>query len=286
MLCPQRPSRAAFSSLTAQEATTGNAPQRAAQMHHEAPPPPLKQAPLMHHTTVAVVPPDASWEHIQAARMLVRDKGLWRWPPHANLLYPFVAPRRFRGAAPVLLEALALVEPFDVRLRELRTFVHPRSATLWLHPEPAEPLVRLQAALERALPQCNAQTVNHGGQFTPHFTVGHFESEQVASEARERILASNEWPAEGVQFRVEEIVVMAREGADGQFEPSWRIPLGAAATSTVLEPILCHGERFIHMPSERFDFCERSPKASKWKRRRRRSDNKPTDLSCHPVSQG
>ena len=52
--------------------------------------------PLMaHETSVALVPPDSAWPPIQDARMLVQDKGLWRWPPHANLLYPFVAPAEF-----------------------------------------------------------------------------------------------------------------------------------------------------------------------------------------------
>ena len=50
---------------------------------------------MAHETSVALIPPDSAWPPIQDARMLVQDKGLWRWPPHANLLYPFVAPAEF-----------------------------------------------------------------------------------------------------------------------------------------------------------------------------------------------
>jgi 2'-5' RNA ligase len=53
--------------------------------------------PLYHHWTVCVVPPPSStssskevWEAITEARTRLKDPGLYRWPPHVNLLYPFV----------------------------------------------------------------------------------------------------------------------------------------------------------------------------------------------------
>ena len=66
-----------------------------------------KFKPLMsHETSVALIPPDVAWPPIQDARMLVQDKGLWRWPPHANLLYPFVAPSEFEVSVSPTIERL------------------------------------------------------------------------------------------------------------------------------------------------------------------------------------
>ena len=233
---------------------------------------PLDGCPLMHHTTVALIPPDEAWPPIQEARKLVRDKGLWRWPPHANLLYPFVAPRLFRAAAERLALAVGGVEPFDVRLRELRIFKHPRSATLWLHPEPSREnaLIELQAALQSAIPHADQQTAGHGGSFTAHMTVGSFPSEEAALAAKEEIMAAALWDAEeGVTFTVTEVVVMARDGAEGQFEPRWRIPLGPAGRGRPVGPME-RGEGFLHMPKEMPEYCVREPGGKKKGRRGRR----------------
>lgn len=46
-----------------------------------------------HHLTVCMVPPETSmytWEQLTRCRTELRDAGLYRWPPHANLLYPFL----------------------------------------------------------------------------------------------------------------------------------------------------------------------------------------------------
>ena len=202
----------------------------------------------------------------------MQDRGLWRWPPHANLLYPFVAPQHFPEAATLLIPALSRLAPFTVRLRELRIFVHKRSATLWLHPEVEGPeanssaFQELQQVLQTQLPQCDAQTASHGGVFTPHFTVGHFESEAAALLARESIMASAAWPAAGISFRVGHVVLMARDGSDGQFEPRWRVPLGEDASQACE---LAQGERFAGMPRERPAFCDVAPGAAK--RRRKKS---------------
>lgn len=274
-LCPQRPPSPLLGRRAAAAAPT--------QQQQPVPPStrkqdgPLLAAPLGHDCTVAFVPPDSAWPPIQAVRYLVEDKGLWRWPPHANLLYPFVAPRRFREAAPILLEALSAVAPFTVTLNELRVFVHKRSATLWLHPDDASGGHRwqqLSSALQAAMPQCDAQTANHGGTFTAHVTVGHFESEEAATEARARILESGVWPADGVSFCVREVTIMAREGVEGQFEPRWKLPLGLdgaelAQAAAALEPI-SRDTRFAGMPLECPDFCRRQPKRKGGRRRSQR----------------
>ena len=243
----------------------------------------LRTAALMHHTSVALIPPDEVWPAIQAARTLVRDRGLWRWPPHANLLYPFVAPQHFYAAAHELAAATASVAPFDLTLSDFRVFVHSkRSATLWLHPEPSRPdaLVELQAALQAAVPQANTQTSAHGGVFTAHFTIGHFAGEAAALAARDAILAyADLWPPAGITFRVDAAVLMARDGPDGQFEPRWRVRLGQPEPGSALAPVgpLPRGEAFTLMPSQMPDFCVREKSGSRGWRRRGRSRRQPAE---------
>ncbi len=49
----------------------------------------------------------------------MHDKGFTRWPPHINLLYPFLEDRGrgFAEAAEVAAAAVADVEPFQVGKR-------------------------------------------------------------------------------------------------------------------------------------------------------------------------
>ena len=58
----------------------------------------LARCAKQHSSTVALVPPESVWAPLQQARLNLRDKGLYRWPPHLNLLYPFVPPCDFAAA--------------------------------------------------------------------------------------------------------------------------------------------------------------------------------------------
>jgi len=55
----------------------------------------LVSARKSHCITICMVPPPTSkstWTQLTSARRKYRDPGFYRWPPHANLLYPFVEP--------------------------------------------------------------------------------------------------------------------------------------------------------------------------------------------------
>jgi 2'-5' RNA ligase len=124
-----------------------------------------------HQTAVAVVPPPEVWGPIQAVRQR-HDRQFRRWMPHVNLLYPFYPPERFDEAVPRLAAACGRVAPFAVTLAEFHFFEHPSgAATLWLFPEPREALVRLQAVLQVACPDCD-DPARFAARFTPHLSVG------------------------------------------------------------------------------------------------------------------
>lgn len=74
----------------------------------------LQAAAKTHKTAVALVPPRAAWPAIQAVRVF-NDKSFCRWPPHVNLLYPFLEEQHFEAAAQAAAAALAGVQPFQAR---------------------------------------------------------------------------------------------------------------------------------------------------------------------------
>jgi hypothetical protein len=52
-----------------------------------------KHIPKLATLTICIVPPPSAnevWEQITRARTQLKDPGLFRWPPHVNLLYPFI----------------------------------------------------------------------------------------------------------------------------------------------------------------------------------------------------
>ncbi|HOB75483.1 MAG TPA: 2'-5' RNA ligase family protein [Phycisphaerae bacterium] len=175
-----------------------------------------------HQTAIAVVPPEWCWEPIQAIRR-VHDRQVRRWMPHINLVYPFRPAEEFDALAGALTRACMEIEPFDVRLAEFRHFRHgPRSFTLWLAPEPAAALARLQAALMSVVPDCDEQ-VRHPGGFTPHLSVGQV-SDAREMERLKTDLQANWRP---VSFRIEGVSLIWRgRPPDDVFRVGRVIPLG------------------------------------------------------------
>jgi hypothetical protein len=69
-----------------------------------------------HKSTVCIIPPLAVQQAVQSIRCF-KDKSFVRWPPHINLLYPFIEDQgpAFENAATAAVGALADVQPFEVR---------------------------------------------------------------------------------------------------------------------------------------------------------------------------
>ena len=123
-----------------------------------------------HTTAVVLIPPKDVWEPIQRIRR-VHDRQLRRWMPHVTLLYPFRPRSEFAEAFPKVEAACRRVEPFTCTLASFRCFEHAASYTMWLAPEPAERLARLQRELVREFPDCD-EAGRYDGGFTPHLSVG------------------------------------------------------------------------------------------------------------------
>ena len=209
------------------------------------------KVPKVHHSTVALVPPDDAWTTIQNARRSLGDRGLFRWPPHINLLYPFVPPDRYPDALPRISAALRNIEPFELSLDALGCFGGRQRGVLYVYASAPESLARLrqlQGALEAAMPMCDDQRKAGGGnEFVPHMTICHYASRAEAEEAKAQLEASAEWRP--TTFRVADaaVHVMLRQGDSGQFERCATVALGCgAAEAQLLDP----PARFVGMPLE------------------------------------
>ena len=79
----------------------------------------MDAAMLSHSSAVCLIPPRSCWDQLQEDRCF-KDKAFVRWPPHINLLYPFLSDggTTFEEAARTARYSIAAVQPFEVCFRQ------------------------------------------------------------------------------------------------------------------------------------------------------------------------
>ena len=240
-----------------------------------APPEPRKS----HCTTVCAVPPPSAteaWGALTRARLQLRDPGFYRWPPHANLLYPFLElksmKKRSEGSeseqGPLfdddMLDALERVaakcHPFEVTISELGTFGNKNRGVLWAYPrshaigdeppvegetafcDPDEPLIQLQSLLEAEFPTCTEQRKSRD--FHPHITLSHYANVDEALHAKEQI--ETWWTP--IRYTTDEIYVLRRVGDEGQFEISATVCLARDKSNSIVDDASTTHRVQVHDP--------------------------------------
>lgn len=178
-----------------------------------------------HATAVVIIPPESCWEPIQKIRRL-HDRKVRTWMPHITLSYPFRPRHTFDQLEPQLARLCAELEPFQISLTRFRHFHHRGpNYTIWLAPEPAEIVARLQAALRRLLPDCD-DVARHAHGFTPHLSVGQAHGHETMSVLKKTLQAY--W--EPLSFPAREISLICRDRPpDDVFRVDRRIPFGSRA---------------------------------------------------------
>lgn len=187
---------------------------------------------LTYKTAIALLPPSSIISPIEAVRS-VHDKNFKRWPPHINLIYPFLAspletsdsnaPRLSQAIQARLEKATSGIHAFRVSLNAdpPGTFHHSKSSkTVWLGPVPDNNVKQLQAALQAEFAECDSDQ----RAFTPHLSIGQARTDKVAEQLRKEI--SNK-VAEFGQFEkgasrtldwfVGKVYVIERKGFHGRF---------------------------------------------------------------------
>jgi 2'-5' RNA ligase len=127
-------------------------------------------------TALTLIPDTAAWPMIQLLRK-DHDKQVRNWPPHINILYPFVPREELDDAAHMLAAALMHIRPLRLKFSRLDRF----GSTAFLVPEDMdEPgcLASIHAACKVAFP--NLQQTRE--EWQPHLTIGQFKSEEACIE--------------------------------------------------------------------------------------------------------
>jgi len=173
-----------------------------------------------HTSALAWIPPPESpiYEAIQTIRQKY-DRLIHRWPPHVNILYPFVPVDEFEEAAKRLALALTNTSQFDVTLEDIGHFEHgQKSCTAWLRPKETEQFAEVQRLCEEVFPHCNE--VSTRGQFVPHLTVGQCNDMDDVNN----LISQVGWTP--VSSQCGELCLISRKGNDDPFEVHWRVALG------------------------------------------------------------
>ncbi|KAH9870075.1 hypothetical protein J1614_006997 [Plenodomus biglobosus] len=198
---------------------------------------------LSQKCALVLLPPPSITAPIEAVRRLY-DRHFERWPPHINLLYPFlnspstISEDKEGGKIAHLKHDLRIriqcaiknIQPFHTSLNADTPghFKHSsKSNTVWLGPT-AQSVWDLQAALQAEFAECNALP------FIPHLSVGQARSqttvEHLQAEIRESVrkhLTDREDAAPiALSWYVDRLSVIERTGYKDRFKVIGTIELG------------------------------------------------------------
>jgi len=176
-----------------------------------------------HRSAVVLIPPLEVWAPIQDIRRRY-DRQFRRWMPHVTLLYPFRPPEQFEEAVQHLTQVSLCMPPFELELATFQHFEHNLgSFTMWLAPQPPEPLMELQTRLLGAFPDCNDVSLHTGG-FLPHLSVGQARTRDELMH-RLALLQAGFRP---IRFTAAEIALIHRgPGHQERFEVERLVPFRA-----------------------------------------------------------
>ncbi|KPJ73598.1 hypothetical protein AMJ52_03530 [candidate division TA06 bacterium DG_78] len=121
-------------------------------------------------------------------------------PPHITLAFPFILEKNWQRKRSALNDCLKTFKAFDITLRELAVFTGSQRV-LWLKPEDSGNLLRIHTALAEKF---SDYFVASEFEFTPHLTIGFFESDEMMYEAKNKISSE----MKPLHFLVDEIVYM------------------------------------------------------------------------------
>jgi 2'-5' RNA ligase len=185
-------------------------------------------AALTYTTAIVVIPPQETWQAIQAIRQQ-HDRKFRRWMPHITLVYPFRPMDDFSVLREPLTAAVARLPAFDVALAEFKTFRHRRDYTIWLNLVPHEPSVELHEVLSQA----SLAEPSTTSRFQPHLSVGQVQGK----DKMQRLVGELQTAWKPVSFRVECVsIIWRREPPDDVFRIAEEIPLAGEFVNDKASP--------------------------------------------------
>ena len=175
-------------------------------------------------TALCIIPPQHQCEEIDKLRSLY-DKAYEKWPPHINLVYPFVNSEQLPRAKELLethlRTAFADVSPVTATLGGAGIFKHKKDTTIFLQEKDGreeQVLTSLRSEVLQALGQKSTPHVFH-------LTVGQAEDNSVA--ARQFLVDKINFLPE-IEFEVSSLVILTREKTVGKTDATSQMRLWGA----------------------------------------------------------
>ena len=165
--------------------------------------------PSSHDTALCLIPPQSLWPAINRVRSL-NDKAYGKWPPHINLVYPFVPPAMLSEAAEVLEQLdLSGLQSSSISIDGADAFVHRKYSMLYLKPSGDSGCYL--PALVNNIRRSFGWDAQPG--FQPHLTVG--QSEDPASDMH-KLLLEKARLLTPISWDLTHLVIMKRDELRGE----------------------------------------------------------------------
>ncbi|KAF2490854.1 hypothetical protein BU16DRAFT_565790 [Lophium mytilinum] len=173
-------------------------------------------------TAVAIIPPPHLHSSINDIRS-VHDKSHNTWPPHVNILYPFVHPEKLSDAVQLLRSSLEISDVcLNIAIADAGLFRHRKNATVWLKPaQHSEDALRLLRKKLTGALGCEEREGTHTGEYTPHLSVG----QSALNDAVIAKLTQKAAKLAGLEWQCQSLVVLKREPS-GEMSIVEELPLG------------------------------------------------------------
>jgi 2'-5' RNA ligase len=173
-----------------------------------------------HTSACVIIPPEEIWQPIEKIRRK-HDRRVDRWMPHITLMFPFRHRSEYPSLEREFTETCQRIEAFPITLNEFGFFRHRyQTYTIWLDPQPNDPIVHLQGELLRITPDCN-DVNNFRGGYQPHLSLGQFTTYKI-----DRYINRFKKKWDKLSFFVDEIYFINRKNTkNSRFKIEKAIPL-------------------------------------------------------------
>lgn len=177
-----------------------------------ADPDPISFAFKSHETALCLIPPRHLWSSVDRLRSLY-DKAFNAWPPHVNLIYPFVKPEALLEVTTILQDLTIDYQP-RITLEGADAFNHKHHNTIFFCPSKnsTADITQLRDRICDALGQPRS---NHGS-FKPHMTIGQSEDSNAAPHhflvEKVRLLPQLAWDVNAIAILVRDAAASGSGG--------------------------------------------------------------------------
>ncbi|KAI5466537.1 hypothetical protein BGZ63DRAFT_409803 [Mariannaea sp. PMI_226] len=165
-----------------------------------------------HETALCIIPPRHQWEYVDRLRALY-DKAHGAWPPHINLIYPFVQPALLSHAADILSRLPLQHHQHQIKLDVADVFTHKDFNTILLRPDHDSETNLLSELREEV---CRALSSPGEGAFHPHMTIGQSQDVLAASHhfllEKARLLTPVAWEFSQIAILIRDTGPTRKEG--------------------------------------------------------------------------